>query len=117
MPNQTVPPLTPSYGLQPEGSSYETYVLPILPTDPTSKANGSYFTTCRYVAMIMMCIMRSLHHYVFKGVFIRWTGMDHWTAGMDYWNGLLDYWNEHACHKFEVSMTIVHMHACMHAHC
>ena len=44
--------------------------------------------------------------------------MDHWTAGMDYWNGLLDYWNgllEHACHKFEVSMTIVHMHACMHA--
>ena len=51
------------------------------------------------------------------GVFIRWTGMDHWTAGMDYWNGLLDYWNgllEHACHKFEVSLTIVHMHACMH---
>ena len=48
-----------------------------------------------------------------QGVFIRWTGMDHWTAGMDYWNGLL----EHACHKFEVSMTIVHMHACMHAHC
>ena len=43
------------------------------------------------------------------GVFIRWTGkkMDHCTAGMDYWNGLL----EHACHKFEVSMTIVHMHA------
>ena len=43
--------------------------------------------------------------------------MDHWTAGMDYWNGLLDYWNgllEHACHKFEVSMTIVHMHTCMH---
>ena len=39
--------------------------------------------------------------------------MDHWTAGMDYTG--MDYWNgllEHACHKFfEVSMTIVHMHA------
>ena len=27
------------------------------------------------------------------GVFIRWTGMDHWTTGMDYWNTGMDYWN------------------------
>ena len=34
-----------------------------------------------------------------------------WNGPLDYWNGLL----EHACHKFEVSMTIVHLHACRHA--
>ena len=33
-----------------------------------------------------------------------------WNGPLDYWNGLL----EHACHKFEVSMTIVHLHACIH---
>ena len=33
------------------------------------------------------------------GVFIRWTGMDHWNTGMEYWNGILewttgmDHWN------------------------
>ena len=27
------------------------------------------------------------------GVFIQWTGMDHWTTGMDYWNTGMDYWN------------------------
>ena len=40
--------------------------------------------------------------------------LDYWNGSLDYWNGLLEHWNgllEHACHKFEVSMTIVHMHA------
>ena len=27
------------------------------------------------------------------GVFIRWTGMDHWTTGIDYWNTGMEYWN------------------------
>ena len=45
--------------------------------------------------------------------------MDNWTTGMDhrtvYWNGLMEHWSgllEHACQKFEVSYTIVCMHAC-----
>ena len=50
---------------------------------------------------------------------VDWNGpLDYWNGPLDYWNGLLDNWNgllEHACHKFEVSMTIVHMHACMRA--
>ena len=45
-----------------------------------------------------------------------WNGpLDYWNGPLDYWNGLLEHWNgllEHACHKFEVSMTIVRMHAC-----
>ena len=49
---------------------------------------------------------------------VDWNGpLDYWNGPLDYWNGLLDHWNgllEHACHKFEVSRTIVHMHACMH---
>ena len=27
------------------------------------------------------------------GVFIQWTGMDHWTTGMDHWTTGMDYWN------------------------
>ena len=50
--------------------------------------------------------------YIITGVFLRWTGMDHWTTGMDYWNTGMDYWNMPSCHKFEVSITIVHLHAC-----
>ena len=42
-----------------------------------------------------------------------------WNESLDCWNGLLEHWNgllEHACHKFEVSIPTVHMHACMHAY-
>ena len=36
-----------------------------------------------------------------------------WITGLLHWNGLLEHWNglEHACHKFEFSMSTVHMHA------
>ena len=36
-------------------------------------------------------LCKSMLNYL--GVFIRWTGMDHWNTGMDYWTTGMDYWN------------------------
>ena len=38
-----------------------------------------------------------------------------WITGLLHWNGLLEHWNglEHACHKFEFSMSTIHKHACI----
>ena len=40
-----------------------------------------------------MCTVEIVEGHALTGVFIRWTGMDHWTTGMDYWNTGMEYWN------------------------
>ena len=37
-------------------------------------------------------IMNKSSHVIGWGVFIQWTGMDHWTTGMDHWTTGMDYW-------------------------
>ena len=59
---------------------------------------GYFIYTCTPPMDGMFCLYTPEHWIYpwtqsFRGVFIRLTGMDHWTTGMDLWNTGMDYWN------------------------